>query len=107
MKNCLEESNSFLLKRSSTIIVEIITIATLIKLLAIRIVARSFFGLFNKFITLRLLMLLDSFKSLLFTAESEKKATSDPDIIADRKTSITIKKIVRPRLKVIGWKIDK
>ena len=80
---------------------------TFIKLFAIRIVASSFLGLSNRWVILRLLMLLDSFKSLLLVAEREKNATSEPDIIAERKTNITIKKIASPRLGVIGWKIDK
>ena len=47
-------------------------------------------------------MLLDSESSFLLANEREKKATSDPDIIADKNTRIAINKRVIPSWKLIG-----
>ena len=79
--------------------------ATLIKLLAMRIVAKSFFGFSKSWIILRLLILLDSERSFLLATDSEKKATSDPEIIPDKKTRIVIKIRLNPKSNVSGLKM--
>ena len=58
--------------------------ATLMKLLAIKMVANNFLGVESKSRTLLLLVDSSSFKLFLSTAEIEKKATSEPDISAER-----------------------
>ena len=98
MKNWLDELSWVLSNRSSTIMVDNITMATLIKLLAISIVANSFLGVLSRFIIRKEFIWLESFNSFLFEAVKEKKATSDPDIIAERKTKINIKKMV-----ILSW----
>ena len=71
------------LKRDAVIKVEIITMPTFIKLLAINMVANKRSGIFNSLIII--LLALDSFFSILPFIEglSEKKATSDPEIKAE------------------------
>ena len=86
----------------STIKVDSITIATLIKLLAISMVASSFFGFSSNCMILKLFMFLDSERFFLSDTEREKKATSAPEIIADKKTNTAIMKILMPRSKEIG-----
>lgn len=72
------------LKRFTLIYVEIITMPTLIKLLAIKIVAKSFFGFSSNVKIIFELRLF--FSSRYFFSEGliEKKATSDPDTKAEQ-----------------------
>jgi len=66
------------------------TIATLIKLLEIKIVARSLLGLPSNRRMSLLRRLWDSSISLSWDGLSEKKATSEPDIIAEKNNNITM-----------------
>ena len=86
---------------------ETITIATLIKLFDINIVANNFFGKERRD---RILLLFDEFslsRLFLSAAEIEKKATSEPDIRADKMIRISIIIKATPNWKVNGWNIVK
>ena len=85
--------------------VERITIAIFIKLLAISIVASSLLGFKSKDITLLSEIKLDLLSLLLFFGEILKKATSDPDIRAERNSKTTTK--VRPIRILINSKLSK
>lgn len=54
------------------------------KLLAIKMVARSFLGLFNNFTRIFPEEVLDASASFISVEEREKKATSAPDIRAEQ-----------------------
>ena len=73
-----------------------ITIATLMKLFEIKIVANKKLGRFNNFL-IGLISL--SFSFCHFDASSEKKATSEPEIKAENnsRTNMTRKATLRPK----------
>ena len=75
---------ALLLIKLSATNVETITIATLMKLLAIKIVAKSFLGVESKSRIRLLLVDSSSSRLILSDAVMEKKATSEPDISAER-----------------------
>ena len=81
------------------------TIATLIRLLKINIVANNFFGLDNRSKTLKLFELDSSLRLILSLKFNEKYATSEPEIIADKETKINISSKETPNPKVKGKKI--
>jgi hypothetical protein len=81
------------------IVEETKTIATFTRLLPIKIVAKSFFGLSRSFKILLLFLLsvsLDKFSFWEF--DKPKIATSDPERSADKKTKINTTKANTPRL---------
>ena len=69
--------------------VESITMPTFTKLLVIRMVAKSFSGFSKRLITLNPFPSLSSNSSFLFEGDSEKKATSEPEINAELINNIT------------------
>jgi len=95
-----------LIKLSATN-VEIITIATLIKLLAIKMVANSFLGFKSRCRILLLLADSSFFRLFLSAAEIEKKATSEPDIRAERIIKNNIIPNPIPNGIENGWKMFK
>ena len=60
------------------------TIKMLMKLFEIRIVANNFCGVFNNSTTIFFVLNLDSDALFISSLESEKKATSAPEIKADK-----------------------
>ena len=107
IKNCDVELRSWWLNRFFTTKVDTITIATLMKLLAINIVASSFLGLDNKFNILFPLVEFSFSRFSFSETDNEKKATSEPDINADEITSVNINTKVSPNSKEKGWKAVK
>jgi hypothetical protein len=81
------------LKIESVINVDKIIMATLTKLLVIKIVANNLLGFFNNSFTV--LYVLVSFFCFIFFGSMEKKATSDPEIKAEH----IIRKLITSKLK--------
>ena len=95
-----------MLKKSSRIKEEIITIPTFTKLLPIRIVAKSFLGSESKLSIRSLFLLFSSFKFSFWVFDNPKIATSDPERKADNNISIKIQNILKPELMFWMFKIN-
>ena len=86
-------------KRNSPIKANNITMPTFIKLLAIRIVARSFLGLSNS-LSINLKLLGSFFLPFSISDfDNENKATSAPEIIPEK--SISIQNPIKPKIKLV------
>ena len=84
---------------------EAITMDTLIKLFAIKIVARSFLGSLSNVRTRLFAFLFWSSSSNRCLLLILNIATSDPESKADKTTKIKTQKMESPSSKLIGWKI--
>jgi hypothetical protein len=81
---------------------ESMTMAILMKLLVIRMVARSRSGFSSIRMISRDLLVFFASRSERFEGESEKKATSDPDAKAEPTSNKTMQRIVRSMVGVNG-----